>query len=160
MPFVLAAGEIVRNWLTGIAIVMSTMTAVGVAWLMTKARRAETVEGRLHDLATKLIDERFRSMTHELHGNVQSFVLTLEELKVRLRESDSGFRGLGERDQKIELTLAEKMDQLKDYIRDTAATKKDLEAHETTMERKVERIETQVTDLSKSVAVLNDRMKA
>lgn len=158
MFVLLADAEIVRNWLTGTAIVVSMLTALAVLWLGSKARKSETMEARLHETTAKLIDERFRAMTHELNGHVNNFAVTLEEARQRLKNSEVDYRGLGERDQKIELTLAGKIDQLKDYIRDVAATKKDLDAHEATMEKKVERIEVNVSELSKEVAVLSDRV--
>ncbi len=129
-------------------------------WRLTAwQRRYEGLEDRLHDATTRLIDERFRAMTHEVNSHVQGFLLTVEEMKQRIHLGDGEIRGLTDRDQKIELTLAMKLDHLKDYIRDTAASKKDLEKHESAVDRKLGLVEQRLGDLTSSVAVLTERVK-
>ena len=66
-------------------------------------------------------------------------------------------RGLGERDQKIELTLAGRIDLLKDYIRQHAAGKSDLEKHESSVERKLSAIDQRLAVLAGTVAMLHER---
>ncbi len=80
-------------------------------------------------------------------------------MKQRIQLGDGELRGLSDRDQKIELALAIRIDQLKDYIRDTAATRKDLEKHESTVERKLSQVELRLGDLTSTVAVLTERVK-
>ena len=80
-------------------------------------------------------------------------------MKQRITHGDGEIRGLSDRDQKIELALALRIDHLKDYIRDTTASKKDLEKHETVVDRKLGQIEMRLGDLTSSVAVLSERVK-
>ena len=122
-------------------------------------RRYEGLEGKLHETTTRLVDERFRAMTHEDNSHVQGLVLALEEMKQRVHFADGEFRAMGERDQRIELTVVNKIDLLKDYIRDFAANKKDLEKHEYAFDRKLDQVEMRLGDLTSSVAVLSDRVK-
>jgi predicted nucleic acid-binding Zn-ribbon protein len=150
--------EVVKITLMVANLVVSFVMGGGLFWLGTKTRRFESTENRLHETATKLVDERFRATSHELKGSMQGLLLTMEEMKNQIRDGQSEYRGLGDRDQKIELQLAGKVDQIKDYIREHAATKNDLEAHESSMERKIEKIESQIAELSKQVAVFSDRM--
>ena len=129
-------------------------------WRLTAwQRRYEGLEGKLHETTTRLVDERFRAMTHEVNSHVQGFLLVLEELKQRVQFGDGEHRTLGDRDQRIELTLSGRFDQLKDYIRDTAASKKDLEKHESAVERKLGQVELRLGDLTSSVAVLSERVR-
>lgn len=140
-------------------LVFSAIVSITLWRLTAWQRRYEGLEDRLHDATTRLIDERFRSMTHEVNSHVQGFLLTVEEMKQRIQLGDGELRGLSDRDQKIELALAIRIDQLKDYIRDTAATRKDLEKHETAVERKLGQVEMRLTDLTSTVAVLTERVK-
>jgi chromosome segregation ATPase len=129
-------------------------------WRLTAwQRRYEGLEDRLHDATTRLIDERFRAMTHEVNSHVQKFLLTVEEMKQRIQSGDGELRGLSDRDQKLELLLSARLDHLKDYIRDTAATRKDLEKHESSVERKLAQVELRLGDLTSTVAVLTERVK-
>ena len=140
-------------------LVFSALVSLSLWRLTAWQRRYEGLEGRLHDATTRLIDERFRAMTHEVNSHVQGFVLIVEEMKQRLQFGDGEIRGLSDRDQKIELALAARIDLLKDYIRDTAATKKDLEKNEASVERKLGQVEMRLGALTSSVAVLSERVK-
>ena len=140
-------------------LVFSAVVSITLWRLTAWQRRYEGLEDRLHDATTRLIDERFRAMTHEVNGHVQGFLLTVEEMKQRIQSGDGEIRGLSDRDQKIELALAVRFDHLKDYIRETTASKKDLEKHETAVERKLSQVELRLGDLTSSVAVLSERVK-
>ena len=129
-------------------------------WRLTAwQRRYEGLEARLHEATTRLVDERFRAMTHEVNSHVQGFLLSLEDLKQRVSTGDAEVRGLGERDQKIELGLSARFEVLKDYIRDHTAGKKDLEKHEAAVERKLGVVENRLGDLTATVAVLTEKVR-
>ena len=149
LPIFLAVFQLVFSFLVSLSLWRLT------AW----QRRYEGLEDRLHEATTRLIDERFRAMTHEVNSHVNKFLLTVEEMKQRLQLGDGELRGLSDRDHKIELSLSAKLDHLKDYIRDTAASKKDLEKHESAVERKLVQVELRLGDLTSSVAVLTERVK-
>jgi hypothetical protein len=94
-------------------------------WRLTAwQRRYEGLEEKLHDATTRLIEERFGAMALQVDR----------------------------RDQRIELTLATRLDVLKDYIREACATRKDLERHEAGAERRLSVLEQRLADLSTSVA--------
>jgi hypothetical protein len=138
-------------------LVFSAIVSISLWRLTAWQRRYEGLEGKLHETTTRLVDERFRAMTHEVNSHVQGLVLALEDMKQRIHFGDAEVRGLGERDQRIELSLAGKVDAIKDYIRDNAANKKDLEKHEAAVDRKLGMVEQRLTDLTSSVAVLSER---
>ena len=155
----LAISDNLTVFLAIFQLVFSAVVSLTLWRLTAWQRRYDGLEQRLHEATTRLVDERFRAMTHEVNSHVQGFLLTLEELKQRIHSGDVEVRTLGDRGQKIELTLAGRFDQLKDYIRDTTASKKDLEKHETTVDRKLGQIEMRLGDLTSSVAVLSERVK-
>ena len=155
----LAISDSLTVFLAIFQLVFSFVVSLTLWRLTAWQRRYDGLEERLHEATTRLVDERFRAMTHEVNSHVQGFLLTLEELKQRIQSGDGEIRTLGDRGQKIELTLAGRFDQLKDYIRDTAAGKKDLEKHESSVERKLAQIEMRLGDLTSSVAVLTERVK-
>ena len=155
----LALSDNLTVFLALFQLVFSFVVSLSLWRLTAWQRRYEGLEDRLHDATTRLIDERFRAMTHEVNSHVNKFLLTVEEMKQRLQSGDGELRLLTDRDQKIELALALRIDHLKDYIRDTAATKKDLEKHESSVERKLGQVEMRLGDLTSSVAVLTERVK-
>jgi len=155
----IAISDNVTVFLAAFQLVFSAVVSLTLWRLTAWQRRYEGLEDRLHEATTRLIDERFRAMTHEVNSHVQGFLLTVEEMKQRLHAGDGELRGLSDRDQKLELLLAARLDHLKDYLRDTAATKKDLEKHEGSVERKLAQVELRLGDLTSTVAVLTERVK-
>lgn len=155
----LALGDSLTVGMGVFQLVFSAIVSVSLWRLSAAQRQYEGLEQKLHETTTRLVDERFRAMTHEINVHVQGFVLTLEELKQRLQTGESDFRVLGDRDQKIELALTGKIDVLKDWIRDNAASKKDLEKNEQAVEQKLTRIEHRMAELNATVAVLNDKTR-
>lgn len=123
-------------------------------------RRYEGIENRLNDMAGRMVDERFRSMGQELSAHVQGLVMALNELRERFSAGATDLRTLAERDQRIELSLHASVDALKDYIRDHAAGKTDLEKHEAAVDRKLAHVEHRIGELAGTVAVLAERVKA
>ena len=170
-------------WIIGFGIFNALFSAaVSVAiWRLTAAqRRSEGMETRLidltskmlderhkttqeqlaerHSLTTKLVDERFRAMTHEVNNHVNGFLLTVEEMKRRMQDAELDLDGLGQRDQKIELAVAAKFDELKDFLRAELAGKKDLQKHEDAVERRHVAEDLRMRDLEMRVAVISDRL--
>jgi hypothetical protein len=140
-------------------LVFSAVASVTLWRLSAWQRRYEGLEAKLQETAARLVDERLRAITHEVNGHVEGLVLALGELQQRMRSGDAEVRAMGERDQRIELAVAGKIDLLKDYIRDFAAGKKDLEKHEIGVDRKLGQVEQRLGQLMATVAVLSDRVK-
>ena len=142
--------------LAAFQLVFSAVVSVSLWRLTAWQRRYEGLEGKLNDATTRLIEERFAAMTRQVDRHVQSFVDAIDEVKQRIVFGDADVRALGERDQRIELTLATRLDVLKDYIRETAATKKDLEKHELGAERRLCVIEARLSEIGNVVAALKE----
>ena len=140
-------------------LVFSAVVSVSLWRLTARLRRYEGLEAKLNDATTRLIEERFAGMTRQVDRHVQSFVDAIDEVKQRIVFGDADLRALGERDQRIELTLAARIDLLKDYIRETAASKKDLEKHEAGAERRLCVIEQRLSELAGTVTGWTDRMR-
>lgn len=122
-------------------------------------RNTAGLEKRLHDANVKLIDERFRSVSHEIRNEVTSFVATLHEMKERLKDGDSDINALSDRDQKLELKLSGCIETLKDYIRDNCASKEDVRDHEQHVRQQFARVGDKVESLGKEVAVLASKIE-
>ena len=153
----LAASDSVTVFLAAFQLVFSAIVSVSLWRLTAWQRKYEGLEGKLNDASTRLIDERFASMTRAVDRHVQTLVVGMDEMKQRMVFGDADVRALGERDQRIELTLATRIDLLKDYIRETAATKKDLERHEAGAERRLGTLEQRLAELSAVAAELKAR---
>jgi hypothetical protein len=135
-------------------LVFSAVVSISLWRLTAWQRKYEGLEGKLHDATTRLIEERFGGVARQVDRHVEAFVVSIDELKQRIHFGDADLRALGERDQRIELTLATRLDVLKDYIRETAATKKDLEKHEQGAERRLCVIEARLAEVANVVAAL------
>lgn len=144
--------------IAAISLVMDVLMTVGLFYVTAKAKKIDELEDRVHTVTTKLIDERFRAMTHEVMSHVQGFVTTLDEMKSRLEDGDGQLRQLASVDQKIEIQVIERMSALKDWLRDNLASKTDLKEHEKNVAGKFEKVEARVASMAQSVAVLSDRV--
>ena len=152
----LALSDAVTVFLAVFQLGFSAVVSVALWRLTAWQRQYDGLEGKLHEATTRLIEERFGGMTRQADRHVESFVSALEEIKQRMVFGDADVRALGERDQRIELTLVTRIDLLKDYIRETAATKKDLEKHEAGAERRLCVIEQRLSELAAVVAQMKD----
>jgi hypothetical protein len=98
-------------------------------------------------------------MTHEVNNHVQGLILTVDEMKARLKESELGIDGLSERDQKIELAVSAKFDALKDFLRENLAAKGELDRHEEAVARRHDANDVRMRSIEQQVAVLASHMK-
>lgn len=155
----LALSDTLTVSLAAFQLVFSALVSVVLFRLAAWQRRYEGLDERLNDATTRLVDERFRAASLEIGARVQGFLVVLDELKQRIQSGDDEVRGLGERDQRIELALAGRVDALKDYIRDHAANKADLEKHEGAVDRRLAQVEEKIGSLGRAVAVLGERVK-
>jgi hypothetical protein len=135
-------------------LVFSAVVSISLWRLTAWQRKYEGLEGKLNDATTRLIEERFGGIARQVDRHVESFVVSIDDLKQRIHLGDADLRALGERDQRIELTLATRLDVLKDYIRETAATKQDLDKHEQGAERRLCVIEARLGEVANVVAAL------
>jgi hypothetical protein len=140
-------------------LVFSAVVSISLWRLTAWQRRYEGLEAKLNEASQRLIEERFGGIATHVDRHVRAFVVALDEIKQRMVFGDADVRALGERDQRIELTLATRLDLIKDYIRETAATKKDLEKHEAGAERRLAVIEQRLGEVAGTVAALTERMK-
>jgi hypothetical protein len=156
---ILALADGLTIFLAAFQLIFSAIVSL-LLWRLTAwQRQYEGLENKLHEATTRLIEERFGSMTGLVDRHVQSFVSAMDEIKQRMVFGDADVRALRERDQRIELTVATRLDLLKDYIREVAATKKDLEKHEIGAERRLAVLEQRLSELSAVAAALSERMK-
>lgn len=136
MPAPLAAES-----LTVFQFVFSAIVSLTLWRLTAWQRRYEGLEARLHEATGRLVDERFRAVTGEVDAHVRGVLRAMEDVSHRLAANDRRAADMADRDLKIELTLSAKIDMLKDYIRDVAAGKADLDRHEAAAERRLAQIE-------------------
>jgi hypothetical protein len=147
-------------WLIGFGIFQVLFAAAVSVVLFAQGRvmrRVDTTDERLHELTSKLVDERFRAMTHEINGSVGGFKLTLEELKMRLKEGEETFDAIIRAGHTQELKGLERLEQVKDYIRDQTASRADLREHQNKADLKFDQIMRQLAEMQASLAVANER---
>jgi chromosome segregation ATPase len=146
------------SWLAPVVVIgivvqffWQTVVSVQLHRLAKQDRTVEGLEKRVredaeksaeerHSLTTKLVDERFRAMTHEVNNHVQGFTSTLDFLKARLEKRDDELDGLGERDHQQDLKLLQAVMEIKTHVIEKAASKEDLKEHQREMQRVVEAV--------------------
>lgn len=99
-------------------------------------KKVELSDEKQHELVAKLVDERFRAMSHEVNNHMQQFLSTIDEMKQRLQEGDGELRVLSERDHGLELKTLNALNDIKLHVVEKAATKEDLKRHEEQVEKK------------------------
>lgn len=145
MPFPApAVADVLAVPAVAFQLVFSAAVSLTLWRLAAWQRRYEGMEARLHDAAARLVDERFRGVTREVEAHVRGMSATLAEISQRMHADDAHVRALADRDLKVELTLAARIDLLKDFIRESAATKADLDRHEAAVDRRLAAIERQL----------------
>lgn len=145
--------------LLAVELIWTTVLTIFTIILSRKDTTGDKLEERLHETTTKLVDERLRSTTHEIRDHVQSLLTTIEDMRGRLKDADGELDGLGERDQKLELALAAKFDALKDYIRETTASKDDVKEHERSVKQQMNQMADKLGLLGEKVAVLTAKVE-
>lgn len=127
-----------------------------VAWtseVTTLKGELQGKDGELHALATKLVDERFRAMSHELNNHVDGFVKVLDEMKARLKDGESDLGGMVETAHKLEVQSLQRIAELKDYVREHAASKKDVADHQRQVTDQFNRLGQKIEQIGERVAV-------
>lgn len=153
-------GMVSDAWIIGFNIFQVSFAALVslVLWrLGVGQKRVDTTDERLHALTSKLVDERFRAMSHEVNGHVNGFMLTLEELKLRLKETEQTFDQLIRAGHVQEMKGVERLEQVKDYIRDQTASRQDLREHQKNADAKFDRIMQQMAEMQSAIAVVAER---
>lgn len=169
---VLALDDGTKFSLTLLLGVWNTLLSGGITvvlfWITKTVKRYDRLEddgkaklkdmaNSLHEASTKLIDERFRAITHQVNGTANKFDLAVEDIKQRLQLGDGELRMLGSVDQKIEIQLIERIAVMKDWFVQNLASKGDLKEHEKSVGAKFDRMGERMETLAKEVAVLTDR---
>jgi hypothetical protein len=117
----------------------------------------KTMEANLHAATTKLIDERFRGISHEVRSHAQAVIAQMDEMRDRLKDGDAHLGELSESDHRAELKFRGCLDEIKDWIRGHCATREDVKEHEKMVGLKFDRISEQMGQMSRELAVVADR---
>jgi hypothetical protein len=143
VPF-LALSDSAILTMQGVQITVSVLLGVGLFLLgraLKKLDRKEDADQaekqllrrELHATAEKLIDERFRGLSHEMASSVNGFKLTLDSLRERLNQSSGDVQELIEDDHALEIKVQTCVAELEKNILKNFATKEDLEKVEDTV---------------------------
>lgn len=125
----------------------------------TRERQVASLEAKVHETAVKLIDERFRAMTHDLNNHVGHFKLTLDSLANRLADGEQGLGKLVDVDHAMEIKTLNRMEQIKDYVRDTCASKADVREHEKNVASRLDRLGEKVQGLTIAVTAMGKNVE-
>lgn len=135
--------------LVGIIVMFCWNSVVTVVLFLVAKRDSREVDFKKHiaeltdhvdQLATKLVEERIRHMSHELANEVNSFKLNLEHLTAQLKDTivkaEKEIDELWDGDKEMEIALERKAGELQlayaqqmNHLMEKFATKADLDRH-------------------------------
>lgn len=152
------------NWQFWISIAVGMFNTVLIAYLqnsINKFNRAEdkgeaaikTISDKLHEASTKLIDERFRAITHQMNNSAQGFVNTISRIETALGDGVEHFQKLGDRASGFDVKLAEQTGQIKGYIHEQ------LSAHERGVVDKFNAVNDRIGEMKDDVNELKGDVK-
>jgi hypothetical protein len=156
---ILALSDGVQISLAVFQLAFSAIVSLSIWKLTVKHRKTEGMEASLSELTAKLVEERFRGISHQVANDVNHFSKTLQSLSEHIKEQEKNVDGLSDQDRKNELSFNARFDQIKDWLRENVATKQDFEKHEVKADRKFEIVGREIGQLSKEVAVLAEKVR-
>ena len=113
--------------LSAITLLASVINGIMTTILAGKTRRIENLESRFEDKAEELVDAKLEARTGGIRASLEVLASEVRRINERLGRGDADFKDLNERDHALELKFSNRVDALKDFIRETCATKADLE---------------------------------
>jgi chromosome segregation ATPase len=143
-------------WIIGFGIGQAVWSGVLTVtlWLLTqKFAGISAIETRLNRKSEELIDTKFEAAAKSATQSVQALSEAIAQLRQQISQAEVDLNDLDKRDQRIELNVAATVGSLKDYIRETVASKNDVERQQ----KKLEVVAEQVTRLDERVAAIKGK---
>lgn len=119
--FILAAAE-ANDWAQW---AFNILYGIAMAYVVAKTRRIETLETKLEAKQEQEIAQRFAVLKSEIQLPIKQLDTIVGEVRRRLDKGDEAFDGLGERDQRMQIEVLERIGGLKDFIHETFVTRED-----------------------------------
>ena len=120
---ILAASDQVTVGLFGVSVIVNAVVGLGLWNLNRRQRKMEGLEGKVemleterHEVVSKLVDERFRSMSHEVANSVHTLSVVVEDLRLRAKDGELGLRTLGESDTAIKIEVERRMGEFRGFV--------------------------------------------
>ena len=113
-----------NGWMIGLSLlnlVVSVVMAFVLAWVATRTRKIETLEGELKATAANLVETQITVKTSELSGLIRVLTNEIQSINRRLERGDGHFDQLGQKGHELELKIIER-------ITERCATKEDVRA--------------------------------
>ena len=123
-------GVVPDAWVIGFQILNllgTIILALVVLLLGAKQRRLEGLEAGLSSRTDQLIDAKFSALAGKLQGSIDTLSNSIQTISQRLCGSDEEIRDMLDGSHSLELRVAQQIGSLKDFIRENAASKDDLE---------------------------------
>jgi hypothetical protein len=151
----LAMSSDVQFWVQTAMTVFTTIIGGVMTWVMIRiqesvrryenlekssADQRDELEGELKTVATKLIEERFRHLSHTVTEEVQGMQRVMEEFKRQIRDDGGVLRELGKMDHSLEIKLLKEVSAIKEFVMERAASKQDLAEHQRSMKSEVNQL--------------------
>jgi hypothetical protein len=91
-----------------------------------RAKKVDTLEASLNDSADEKIEAKFMLSESRLLLPIEQLKAQVTEINRRLERGDGHFDDLGEREQKMQVTVLSRISELKDWMHENCASKDDL----------------------------------
>jgi len=107
---------------------LSIGMAIALAWVASKTRKIETLEEKLEETTSRLVDTKLVAAMAELRITIAGLAEQVKHIAGRLERGDDKFEQLGDGRQTLELRLLSKIGDLKDFVRENCASKGDFDS--------------------------------
>lgn len=139
MAVILAAVEF-RDGMMVLQFAVTVILSVVTGVLASKTRKIESLESRLESMVDLRIEEKFRMSAETMSLHIEPLIQRIDAACERLDDGEKEFDALGERNHGLELKTMTRVEQLHREILTGMASKIDLEKHQVSVERKIDRI--------------------
>jgi|GEM_PF-3925344 len=116
-------------WIVGLVVVIAQfgfniIVGIAVTSMNRKTARIDELEAKHESSARELIEQQMATVTQEFLGVIGLLKEQVKDIRERLIRGDDDFKDLNKRDYELELKLTNKIELLKEWARDTFASKR------------------------------------
>ena len=108
-------------------LVFNLVIAIGLGWVAQRYRMIEGLKIEIRTATSALVEQRIETWSVRLTGAIDGLSRQVGHIQERIERGDTAFDAAREREQQAELKYLARVDGLKDWIRDTCATRVDLD---------------------------------
>ena len=142
-----------------VGIALDVLLTVGLFYVGIKASKIDKLEDTLSTKADALIAAKLESHTGPLRTSIDNLSRELQVVHRRLEEGEADKDRLGEKGQSVAIQIERLVGDIKEFIRTNFATREGLKEHETSVDKKFDKVNDNLVGVGKAIAVLTTKVE-